>query len=94
MLLRLPWVPRCRQRRLASHRSDAAWFVNARGFESSKRAVYAGIRILGFLGAWIAAFAWFPTLPVAVVLAARGIYITPKVRWVGKEFQNVEPSSR
>jgi len=70
------------------------WFVNARGLESPKRVVYAGIRILGFLGAWIAAFAWFPTLPVAVALAAWGIYITPKVRWVGKEFQNIKPSSR
>ena len=66
------------------------WFVSARGFKSLKHVVNAEIRLLGFIGAWVAAFSWLPTLPVAVCLAAWGIYITPKVRWVSKEFQNVE----
>ena len=69
------------------------WFMNARGFKSPKHAAYAALRLLGFVGAWVAAFAWLPTLPVAAALVAWGIYIAPKVRWVGKEFQNVGPSS-
>jgi len=69
------------------------WFVNARGFKSPKHVAKAGIRLLGFVAAWITAFAWLPTLPVAAALVAWGAYITPKVRWVSKEFQNVEPSS-
>ena len=69
------------------------WFMSARGLKSQTRVAYAAVRLLGFLGAWIAAFAWLPALPVAAALAAWAAYITPKVRWVGEEFQNVEPSS-
>lgn len=69
------------------------WFVNARGFKSPKRVAYAGFRLLGFVATWIVAFTWLPTLPVAAALVAWGVYITPKVRWVSKEFQNVELSS-
>ena len=68
-------------------------FVKARGFKSPKRVINAGLRLLGFIGAWIAAFTWLPALPVAVVLAAWVVYITPKVRWVSGEFQSVEASS-
>ena len=42
---------------------------------------------------WIAAFAWLPTLPVAAILAGWVAYITPKVRWVGQEFQDVKVAS-
>jgi hypothetical protein len=70
------------------------WFVSARGFKSARHVVMAGVRILGFAGAWVAAFAWLPTLPVAVALAGWVAYITPKVRWVGQEFQDVKASSR
>jgi len=68
------------------------WFVNARGFKSARHVLMAGVRLLAFAGAWIAAFAWLPTLPVAVVLAAWVAYITPKVRWVGQEFQDASAS--
>jgi hypothetical protein len=68
------------------------WFVNARGFKSSKRVVIAGVRLLAFAGAWIAAFALVPKLLVAAALAGWVAYITPKVRWVGQEFQDVKAS--
>ena len=69
------------------------WFLNPRGFKSPKRVVFAAVRLLGFFAAWIVAFAWLPALPVLAALIAWAAYITPKVRWVGKEFQNVEPSA-
>ena len=69
------------------------WFLNARGFQSAGQIARAGLRLLAFAGAWIAAFAWLPTLPVAAALAGWVAYITPKVRWVGREFQDVQASS-
>jgi hypothetical protein len=66
------------------------WFLKAMGFKSARHVLFAGLRILGFVGAWIAAFLWLPTLPVAVVLGAWVVYITPKLRWVGQQFQNAE----
>ena len=68
------------------------WFLNARGLKSPKRVAYAGVRLLGFFAAWIAAFTWLPALPVVAALIAWAAYITPKVRWVSQEFQNAEPS--
>ncbi len=68
------------------------WFVNARGFKSTGHLARAGIRLLAFAGAWVLAFAWLPTLPVAAALAAWAVYITPKVRWVSREFQDVSAS--
>jgi hypothetical protein len=53
----------------------------------------AGLRLLGFVGLWVAAFLWLPALPVAVALGAWAAYITPKVRWVGQQFQNVDASA-
>jgi hypothetical protein len=69
------------------------WFANARGFRSARHIRMALVRLLGFVGAWLAAFAWLPTLPVAAALAAWVAYITPKVRWVGKEFQDVRAAT-
>jgi len=66
------------------------WFANARGFKSPRHLARAGVRLLAFSGAWVAAFAWLPTLPVAAALAGWIAYIAPKVRWVGQEFQHVE----
>ena len=66
------------------------WFVSARGFKSGRHVALAGVRLVAFAGAWIAAFAWLPVVPVALALAGWGAYITPKVRWVGQEFQNVK----
>jgi len=70
------------------------WFVSARGFKSTRHVVNAGVRLLVFAGAWAAALAWLPTLPVAAALAGWVAYITPKVRWVGQEFQDASASSR
>jgi peroxiredoxin len=69
------------------------WFVTARGFKSARHVMLAGVRLLAFASAWIGAFVWLPTLPVAVALAGWVAFITPKVRWVGREFQNVRVSS-
>ena len=66
------------------------WFLRPRAFESYARIAWAAVRLPVFAGAWIAAFACLPTLPVAAVLAGWVAYITPKVRWLGREFQNVE----
>ncbi len=68
------------------------WFLNARGFRGPKHILQAGVRLLAFVAAWIAAFTWLPTLPVAAVLAGWIVYITPKFRWVGRQFQHVEAS--
>ena len=68
------------------------WFVSARGFKSRTRVLLSVLRLLGFTAAWVAAFAWLPALPVMAALIAWALYIAPKVRWVGKEFQNVEMS--
>jgi len=70
------------------------WFLNARGFKSARHVRLAGLRLLGFVGAWIAAFLWLPALPVAVALGGWVVYITPKLRWVGQQFQNVEKMNR
>ncbi|MCP4038506.1 MAG: hypothetical protein GY733_16315 [bacterium] len=64
------------------------WFLRARGFKSARHVAIAGVRLIAFAGAWIGAFAWLPTLPVAAALAGWVAYITPKVRWVGREFQD------
>jgi len=69
------------------------WFLNARGFKSARHVMLAGLRLLGFVGAWVAAFVWLPALPVAIALGGWLAFITPKLRWVGQQFQNVEASS-
>ncbi len=69
------------------------WFMNARGFKSVRHVALAGVRLLAFVGAWIAAFTWLPTLPVAVALAGWLVFITPKLRWVGQEFQDATAST-
>ena len=86
-MTRLPWPV------FASLLIANGWFVSARGFKSARHIVMAGVRLLAFASAWIAAFAWLPTLPVAAALAGWVAYITPKVRWVGREFQDVSASS-
>jgi hypothetical protein len=45
------------------------------------------------VGAWVAAFVWRPALPVAIALGGWIAFITPKLRQVGQQFQNVEVSS-
>jgi hypothetical protein len=68
------------------------WFLRAQGFRSVRHVVKAGIRLIAFAIAWIAAFVWLPTLPVAAALAGWVAYITPKWRWVSREFQDVSAS--
>jgi len=70
------------------------WFMRAQGLPSARHAKIAGLLLLVFVVAWLVAFAWLPTLPVAVALAGWVAFIIPKVRWVGREFQHVDVSSR
>ncbi len=69
------------------------WFLGARGFRSPRHVVGAGFRLLAFAAVWIAAFAWLPTWPVAAALVGWIAFITPKLRWVGRQFQHVSASS-
>ena len=71
------------------------WFVRPQAFVGGIPDIKkAALRLVAFVAAWIAAFAWLPTLPVAVALAAWVAFIAPKVSWVGKEFQNAEAGHR
>ncbi|MEN8158624.1 MAG: hypothetical protein ABFS41_00985 [Myxococcota bacterium] len=72
------------------------WFVRPRGFAHLEggpppqvRAQWALFRVVGFAAAWIAAFTWLPTLPVAAGLAGWIAWITPRIRVLNAEFQNV-----
>ena len=49
---------------------------------------FAGNRNPGTL-LWIAAYALLPKLLVTLALAGWVAYITPKVRWLGRQFQDV-----
>ncbi len=67
------------------------WFVAPRAFRDPKTMLpRAQKRLLGFVAAWIAAFVLLPKLPVVGALAAYAVYITPKIRWLNREFQNAE----
>lgn len=65
-------------------------FMSARGFMSARHVALAGLRLLAFVAAWIAAFVWLPVLPVAIALVGWLAYVAPKVRWVGQQFQHVK----
>jgi len=52
-----------------------------------------GLRLLDFVAVWLAAFVWLSALPVAIAFGSWSAFITPKLRWVGQQFQNVEASS-
>ncbi len=65
------------------------WFMNARGFQGPRMIMMAAVRLVAFVAAWIAAFVWLPTLPVAIALAAWVAFIVPTFRWVGEQFQDV-----
>ncbi len=55
------------------------WFMRAQGLPSARHIKIAGLRLLGFVVAWLVAFAWLPTLPVAVALAGWVAFIIPKM---------------
>ena len=82
----IPWVL------FASLLIANGWFVTGRGFRSATHVGFAGLPLLGFVAAWIAAFVWLPTLIVALALAGWVAYITPKVRWLGRQFQDASGS--
>ncbi len=63
-------------------------FLDGRGFGNPKDIPKAALRLLVFIAAWIAAFILLPTLPVAIALGAWAAYITPRVRWLGRQFQD------
>ena len=72
------------------------WFLRPRGFphlergpSPQQRVLRAGLRLLAFVAAWLAAFVLLPKLGVAAALAAWIAWITPKVRFVNREFQHV-----
>ena len=69
------------------------WFLKPVGFRGVRYIAIAALRLVAFVAAWIAAFAWLPTLPVAAALAAWVAYIIPKYRWVGLEFQDATSGS-
>ncbi len=82
----LPWIV------FSSLLIANGWFLRGRGFRGPQQIMQAGLRLVGFVAAWLAAFIWLPTLPVAVALAGWVVYITPKVRWLGRQFQDVRGS--
>ncbi|MFK7898870.1 MAG: hypothetical protein AB8G23_23775 [Myxococcota bacterium] len=49
----------------------------------------AAIRLVVFLALWVVAFATLPTLPVTAALVGWVAWITPKVVWLNREFQNL-----
>lgn len=46
-------------------------------------------RLFGFVGLWLAAFAFLPTLWVSVALIAWGVFVWPGIADINREFQNV-----
>jgi peroxiredoxin len=72
------------------------WFIRPRPFpyveggpSAPKRIVRVMIRLALFIGAWACAFAWLPSLWVGAALAAWLLWITPGVRFINEQFQNV-----
>ena len=73
------------------------WFLRPLAFAQKKngptpqqRIKKAMVRLGLFVALWVAAFATLPTIPVAAVLVGWIAWITPKVRWLNLEFQNLE----
>ena len=48
------------------------------------------LKIVAFLSAWAAAFAWLPTGLVLLALAGWAAWITPSLRHLHRVFQNVK----
>ena len=69
------------------------WFLTPRGLGSPAHIPRAALRLLGFIAVWVVALLWLPTLPVLFVLAIWIAYITPKIIWVGQEFQKESKST-
>ena len=74
------------------------WFVKPVAFEQRatgptplQRIKIAAMRLVGFVSLWGLAFALLPTLLVTLAFAGWVAWITPKVRWLNREFQNIAP---
>ena len=74
------------------------WFIRPLPFPHKpggpsiqRRFLGAAARIPFFIAAWVLAFVYLPTLWVGVALAAWAIWLTPHVRHLGDQFQNVSP---
>lgn len=72
------------------------WFIKPETFtyksggpSAIKRVKRAAIRIPFFLGAWIVALIFLPTLWVGLALAGYTAWLTPRVLRINQQFQNV-----
>ena len=45
-------------------------------------------RLAAFVALWVAAFVFLPKFLVAFALIAWIVFITPKLRWLNREFQD------
>ncbi len=74
------------------------WFIRPQVFAHKPggppiqaRFLRAILRIPMFIGLWVLAFLYLPPLWVALALAAWVAWITPGVRYISEQFQNVKP---
>ncbi len=72
------------------------WFVRPKPFplgraDDSQSANPRGVipRVVGFIGAWVAAFVFLPTVWVTLALVAWCVLVWPGVAEIHREFQNV-----
>ena len=73
------------------------WFIKPRPFPHTpgappvlKRIKRAAARIPFFIGAWALAFSLLPGLWVGIALLSWAAWLTPQVRYINKQFQNVK----
>lgn len=74
------------------------WFIKPKTFTHTpngpsvkRRFMRALLRIPLFIGAWILALSTLPTLWVAFAFAAWALWLTPHVRSINDQFQNMPP---
>ena len=73
------------------------WFIRPKTFAAKpngppikRRFLLAMARIPVFVGAWIAAFSLLPAMGVGIVLLAWAAWLTPGIRYINDQFQNVK----
>jgi hypothetical protein len=73
------------------------WFIKPKQFPArpdgppiKRRFISALLRIPVFVGAWIAAFSLLPTTWVGIALLAWAAWLTPGIRYINDQFQNVK----
>lgn len=74
------------------------WFIKPKVFAYTSGAAHistrikrAIMRIPFFILAWLAAFIWIPTPWVLVAAAAYAAWLTPHIRFFGRQFQSIKP---